>query len=194
MVGRPDLPLPFSLQESFNTGDYVSAILNKQRAETISSVLYPDDRTYQVRRNLTTRAYGTVLIEGKFQSIQSMMSVESNAHLQSPLATALSRPQPEDLPYDPLMRQACDSIGWWLQGKELRLKQQHFFVSGTLQDIIRRYKERHDDFKMFPEKVTPQRLLSRCLIGQHKTRQEESSEFNRASLSEDPFCSFIKRL
>ncbi|GAQ88375.1 glycogen phosphorylase [Klebsormidium nitens] len=71
--------------ESFNTGDYVTAILNKQRAETISSVLYPDDRTYQ--------------------------------------------------------------------GKELRLKQQHFFVSGTLQDVIRRYKEKHDHFKMFPEKV-----------------------------------------
>lgn len=35
-------------QQSFNTGDYVNAILSKQRAETISSVLYPDDRTYQV--------------------------------------------------------------------------------------------------------------------------------------------------
>ena len=33
--------------ESFNTGDYVQAILAKQRAETISAVLYPDDRTYQ---------------------------------------------------------------------------------------------------------------------------------------------------
>lgn len=41
----------------------------------------------------------------------------------------------------------------YVQGKELRLKQQHFFVSGTLQDVIRRYKEKHDDFKMFPEKV-----------------------------------------
>jgi len=36
------------MQQSFNTGDYVNAILNKQRAEAISSVLYPDDRTYQV--------------------------------------------------------------------------------------------------------------------------------------------------
>jgi hypothetical protein len=35
--------------ESFNTGDYVSAILDKQRAETLSAVLYPDDRTYQGR-------------------------------------------------------------------------------------------------------------------------------------------------
>lgn len=51
--------------EAFNTGDYVQAILAKQRAETLSSVLYPDDRTYE--------------------------------------------------------------------GKELRLKQQHFFVSATLQ-------------------------------------------------------------
>lgn len=46
-------------------GDYVAAILSKQRAETLSSVLYPDDRTYE--------------------------------------------------------------------GKELRLKQQHFFVSATIQ-------------------------------------------------------------
>ena len=61
--------------ESFNTGDYVAAILSKQRAETISSVLYPDDRTYQ--------------------------------------------------------------------GKELRLKQQFFMVSATLQDILRRFKDAH---------------------------------------------------
>eukprot|EP00850_Spirogloea_muscicola_P017799 SM000156S02155 [mRNA] locus=s156:289152:295738:+ [translate_table: standard] len=74
----------FDLQ-SFNTGDYVTAILSKQRAETISSVLYPDDRTYQ--------------------------------------------------------------------GKELRLKQQHFFVSATLQDVVRRYKDQHTTFDEFPEKV-----------------------------------------
>lgn len=45
-AGKPSAE--FDLQ-SFNTGDYVAAILAKQRAETISSVLYPDDRTYQVR-------------------------------------------------------------------------------------------------------------------------------------------------
>ena len=37
--------------ESFNTGDYVQAILAKQRAEPISPVLYPDDRTYQPYEN-----------------------------------------------------------------------------------------------------------------------------------------------
>ena len=78
--------------ESFNTGDYVAAILAKQRAETISSVLYPDDRTYQ--------------------------------------------------------------------GKELRLKQQFFMVSATLQDILRRFKDAHkgdgEALKRLHEKVALQ--------------------------------------
>ncbi|CAI5534681.1 unnamed protein product, partial [Closterium sp. Naga37s-1] len=77
----------FDLQ-SFNTGDYVNAILSKQKAEAISSVLYPDDRTYQ--------------------------------------------------------------------GKELRLKQQHFFVSATMQDVVRRYKEEHTTFDEFKDKVALQ--------------------------------------
>lgn len=64
----------------------LQAILSKQRAETLSSVLYPDDRTYE--------------------------------------------------------------------GKELRLKQQHFFVSATVQDVLRRYKEAHPEgWDAFPEKV-----------------------------------------
>jgi glucan phosphorylase len=75
-------------QQSFNTGDYVNAILSKQRAETISNVLYPDDRTYQ--------------------------------------------------------------------GKELRLKQQYFFVSASLQDIMRRFKDHHSTFDNFADKVAVQ--------------------------------------
>ncbi|RWR96411.1 glycogen phosphorylase 1 isoform X1 [Cinnamomum micranthum f. kanehirae] len=74
--------------ESFNTGDYINAVINRQRAETISSVLYPDDRSYQ--------------------------------------------------------------------GKELRLKQQYFFVSASLQDIIRRFKDSHSNFDEFPDKVALQ--------------------------------------
>ena len=38
--------------EAFNTGDYVQAILAKQRAETITAVLYPDDRCLFQRRCL----------------------------------------------------------------------------------------------------------------------------------------------
>lgn len=37
-------------------------------------------------------------------------------------------------------------------GKELRLKQQYFFTSASLQDIIRRYLKLHDDFTDFPKK------------------------------------------
>ncbi|OMO65225.1 Glycosyl transferase, family 35 [Corchorus olitorius] len=71
--------------ESYNTGDYIDAVVNRQRAENISSILYPDDRSYQ--------------------------------------------------------------------GKELRLKQQYFFVSASVQDIIRRFKDTHSNFDDFPEKV-----------------------------------------
>ncbi|XP_019078127.1 uncharacterized protein LOC100264186 isoform X2 [Vitis vinifera] len=74
--------------ESYNTGDYINAVVNRQRAETISCVLYPDDRSYQ--------------------------------------------------------------------GKELRLKQHYFFVSASLQDIIRRFKDGHNNFDDFPEKVALQ--------------------------------------
>ena len=42
------------------------------------------------------------------------------------------------------------------QGKELRLKQQYFFISATLQRIITRFKETHSDFKLLPEKIALQ--------------------------------------
>lgn len=42
------------------------------------------------------------------------------------------------------------------EGKELRLKQEYFFVSATLQDIIRRYKKSHAAFDEFSEKVAIQ--------------------------------------
>ncbi|XP_027352262.1 glycogen phosphorylase 1-like isoform X7 [Abrus precatorius] len=71
--------------EAYNTGDYINSVVNRQRAETISNVLYPDDRSHQ--------------------------------------------------------------------GKELRLKQQYFFVSASLQDIIRRFKEAHNNFDELPDKV-----------------------------------------
>lgn len=74
--------------EAYNTGDYIDAVVTRQRAETISSILYPDDRSHQ--------------------------------------------------------------------GKELRLKQQYFFVSASLQDIIRRFKDGHKDLNQFPDKVALQ--------------------------------------
>ncbi len=42
------------------------------------------------------------------------------------------------------------------EGKELRLKQEYFFVSATIQDIVRRYKNEHKDFSEFPDQVAIQ--------------------------------------
>jgi starch phosphorylase len=41
-------------------------------------------------------------------------------------------------------------------GRELRLKQQYFFVSASIQDILRCFLERHRDWNMLPEKVAIQ--------------------------------------
>lgn len=41
-------------------------------------------------------------------------------------------------------------------GRELRLKQQYFFVSASLQDIVYRYLKHHDDFSLLPDKVAIQ--------------------------------------
>ena len=43
-----------------------------------------------------------------------------------------------------------------IYGKELRLKQQYFFVSASLQRILCRYKKHHDDIRKLYEKVTIQ--------------------------------------
>ncbi|PCJ17619.1 MAG: glycogen phosphorylase, partial [Candidatus Cloacimonadota bacterium] len=42
------------------------------------------------------------------------------------------------------------------EGKELRFKQQYFFVAASVHDIIRRYKKTHDSFKSFGEKIAIQ--------------------------------------
>lgn len=72
----------------FNDGDYRKAVEEKALSESISKVLYPNDRS------------------------------------------------PE--------------------GRELRLKQQYFFVCCSIADIIRRYKKEHDSFDAFPDKAAIQ--------------------------------------
>jgi starch phosphorylase len=41
-------------------------------------------------------------------------------------------------------------------GKELRLKQEYFFISASLQDILRRYLAYHDDLEEIPKKIVIQ--------------------------------------
>lgn len=69
---------------TFNQGDYIKAVEDKNLSENISKVLYPNDNNHS--------------------------------------------------------------------GRELRLKQQYFFVSASLQDIIRKYKINDNDFSKFHEK------------------------------------------
>ncbi len=42
------------------------------------------------------------------------------------------------------------------EGRELRLKQQYFFVSASLQDILRRFLTAHSNFDELPDKVAIQ--------------------------------------
>ncbi len=44
----------------------------------------------------------------------------------------------------------------FFEGRELRLKQQYFFVSCSVQDIIRRYLKDHENFDQFSDKVVIQ--------------------------------------
>lgn len=47
-----------------------------------------------------------------------------------------------------------DDTTW--MGRELRLRQEYFFVSASLQDIVRRYRRSYDSFDAFPDKVAIQ--------------------------------------
>lgn len=40
-----------------------------------------------------------------------------------------------------------------IQGKELRLRQQYFFISATVQRVVQRFKEKHSNFHELPDKV-----------------------------------------
>jgi len=74
--------------ESFNAGDYLSAVQDKNVSESLSKVLYPNDSS--------------------------------------------------------------------AVGKELRLRQEYFFVSASIQDILRRFLLEHSDWDQLPEKVAIQ--------------------------------------
>jgi starch phosphorylase len=43
-----------------------------------------------------------------------------------------------------------------MQGKELRMKQEYFFVCATLQDILRRFDKKFADYRLLPDKVAVQ--------------------------------------
>ncbi len=69
-------------------------------------------------------------------------------------------------------------------GRELRLKQQYFFVSASLQDMLYRYKKNHDSWMQLPEKVAVQlndthpsiavAEMMRLLVDVHKLTWDEA--------------------
>ncbi|HEX5338508.1 MAG TPA: glycogen/starch/alpha-glucan phosphorylase, partial [Gallionella sp.] len=73
---------------SFNAGDYIGAVVDKDISENLSKVLYPDDSS--------------------------------------------------------------------AQGRELRLKQEYFFVSASVQDILHRFLSDHTDWEQLPDKIAIQ--------------------------------------
>ena len=76
-----------------------------------------------------------------------------------------------------------------MAGKELRLKQQYFFISASVQRAIAKYKETHDDIRKFHEKVTFQlndthptvavAELMRILVDEEGVEWDEAWEITR---------------
>lgn len=71
-------------------------------------------------------------------------------------------------------------------GKELRLKQQYFFISASVQEAVEKYMRKHDDIRKFHEKVTFQlndthptvaiAELMRILMDEHYLTWDEAWE------------------
>src|SRR5262245_13862373 len=111
--------------EEFNRGDYLGALADLAKAESISSVLYPDDST-------------------------------------------------------PI-------------GQELRLKQEFFFTSASLQDLIRRHIAEYHDLTLLPEKVAIQLNdthpalavpeLMRLLVDDHGVSWDEAWTLTQGCIS-----------
>ncbi|MFC1695346.1 glycogen/starch/alpha-glucan phosphorylase [Pseudomonadota bacterium] len=109
----------------FNEGNYMAAAQHEVLAETLSSVLYPDDSTPQ--------------------------------------------------------------------GRKLRLEQEYFFTSASLQDLLRRYLSTHDDLRALPDHAAIQMNdthpaiavpeLMRLLVDGHGMKLKEAFDITRSCVS-----------
>ncbi len=78
-------------------------------------------------------------------------------------------------------------------GKELRFKQEYFFTSASLQDILRRYLQHHTTFDNLPNKAAIQlndthpaigiAELMRLLVDQHALRWDAAWDITRATFA-----------
>src|SRR3712207_3160724 len=80
-----------------------------------------------------------------------------------------------------------------MQGRELRLRQQYFFVACSLRDIIRRFRFRNERWETFPDKVVIQLNdthpvvaipeLMRILVDEHHLDWEQAWEITQRSFA-----------
>jgi glycogen phosphorylase len=78
-------------------------------------------------------------------------------------------------------------------GRELRLRQQYFFVACSIADIVRRYRHMHDTFDLFPQKVAIQLNdthpsiaipeLMRVLVDEHQLPWEKAWAVTQATFA-----------
>lgn len=79
------------------------------------------------------------------------------------------------------------------EGRELRLRQEHFFASASVQDLVTRYLKDHSDWDNLPEKVAihlndthpalaPAELV-RLLVDEHRQPWDKALELTRAVFS-----------
>jgi starch phosphorylase len=79
------------------------------------------------------------------------------------------------------------------QGRELRFKQEYFFTSASLQDILRRYRQHHKTFDQLPSKAAIQlndthpaigiAELMRLLVDQHGVEWEQAWDITQRTFS-----------
>lgn len=79
------------------------------------------------------------------------------------------------------------------EGRELRLRQEHFFVSASVQDILARFRARCRDWRLFPEKVAihlndthpalaPAELMHR-LVDEHRMEWDDAWELTQKAFT-----------
>ena len=79
------------------------------------------------------------------------------------------------------------------QGRELRLKQEYFFTSASLQDLVRRFLSTHDDLRLLPEHAAIQLNdthpaiavpeLMRLLIDDHGLKRKQAFDITKRCIS-----------
>lgn len=140
----------------------LQAILSKQRAETLSSVLYPDDRTYEgkelrlkqqhffVSATVQVRSAAGSVLSGR-PAAGSMVCSGLPSFYPFTRLTAVAGHQ-ESAGHEACQRSAC-AAACTTALLTHTCGTCHPPACAHLQDVVRRYKEAHSEWEEFPNKV-----------------------------------------